>query len=116
MAKLHMEGTLVVYSEQKAFEYFSEAAKLNHGLSMLEMGTMYEDGLGCEKNGEKALNCYLRAADFQIPEAVEYLSMVVEGGLDNCLEPDHHTFLVLSQHLRDIRKEIEDESDSDDDL
>ena len=50
-------------SYSDAFQYYSRAAELDSGAGYLRMGTLIQNGLGVNKNVEKAAECYKKAID-----------------------------------------------------
>ena len=60
----------------RAVELFSHVAELFDGKNtealpaLNNLGTCYKRGLGCTKNAEKAVECYLKAAEHGSPEAM----------------------------------------------
>ena len=54
---------------EKAVEYYSLLAQTGHCDSMLDLGAMYLDGRGVEKNEDKALAWYMKASDKLYPKA-----------------------------------------------
>ncbi len=71
--KLYSLGTEIIYEcdigetpdYKKAFEYFSEAAKLFHSSAMEELGDLYRNGYGVDKDMKKAAQWFARAAHFR---------------------------------------------------
>lgn len=65
-------GTEIIYEcdigetpdYKKAFEYFSETAKFNHVLALEELGWLYRNGNGVDKDEKKAAQCFERANFF----------------------------------------------------
>jgi hypothetical protein len=57
----------------KALEWFTKSANQGDGYSMNQIGQMYRDGKGGEKNGEKALEWYTKAADRGNVDSMTYL-------------------------------------------
>ncbi len=51
---------------QKAFKCYEISAKVGDYYSMLELGRMYENGMGTAKNLDKAIECYREAAKSSI--------------------------------------------------
>ena len=71
--KLYSLGTKIILCDigetpdyKKAFEYFNEAAKLAHGSAMEELGYLYRDGDGVDKDEKKAAQYFARAARFKL--------------------------------------------------
>ena len=66
-------GTKIIYEcdigktpdYKKAFKYFSEAAKFNHVLALEELGDLYRNGYGVDKDEKKAAQCFERANIFK---------------------------------------------------
>jgi TPR repeat protein len=56
-----------------------EAAKNGHIRSMVTLGTMYLKGLGCELNISKAKAWFSAAAEFDDPEALCSLAIILLG-------------------------------------
>ena len=63
-----------------AVKYFKEAAKKGHVAAKYELGCMYENGIGCEIDMEKANEHYNAAASNGHTVAKEALERL-EGGL-----------------------------------
>uniref|UniRef100_A0AC34F8N3 DZIP3-like HEPN domain-containing protein n=1 Tax=Panagrolaimus sp. ES5 TaxID=591445 RepID=A0AC34F8N3_9BILA len=62
-AMKYKQGWGVPQNLEKAFENFAIAAEMGYGGAMLNLAIAYDDGLGVEKNPEKALFWYLKVAE-----------------------------------------------------
>ena len=58
------EGRGVVQDYKKAFILFSKAANANNAKAQFNLGALYDMGLGCEEDKEKAIE-YCRKAAYQ---------------------------------------------------
>lgn len=65
---------------EEAFKAFTHAAQLRFADAKVELGKMYEYGLGRERDLESARKCYEAAKD-QSPTARVYLARMYEAGL-----------------------------------
>ena len=63
----------VLESQELAFWYFEEAAKLGHGLSMQSLGMCFDDGVGCRENRRRCNQWLWRACLHNSGGAIELL-------------------------------------------
>ena len=63
-----------------SYIYCSRAVLKGNKYAIYFLGSMYNEGLGVEPNHEKALQCYLKAAELSVPEAYDYLGKAYEFG------------------------------------
>ena len=66
-------GCEVVQMPETAIKYFTKAAERGHILSKYELAVMYEKGIGCAANIEKAIEWYSAVASHGFCEAREAL-------------------------------------------
>ena len=84
--KLYSLGTEIIYEcdigetpdYKKAFEYFSEAAKLFHSSAMEELGDLYRNGYGVDKDEKKAAQWFARATRFKFYQEEQDLYQLSE--------------------------------------
>jgi TPR repeat protein len=71
-----------------AFKWLSSAAEQNEPLALLDLGTMYFDGVGVKKDYTTALRWFLAAAERHVPRAYGYLWRIYRDGLGTDRDPD----------------------------
>ena len=109
-------GKDVKQSFEKAAEYYAKGARHGDPKSMLELGTMYEDGRGVSKDAREAARYYLMAAEkgyapaqlaygallesgkgveeIDLEKALQYFKLAAEQGCENS---QHQVFRVPAQ-------------------
>lgn len=75
LAKFYRSGTLIARNDEEAFRLFKMAWEKDNTLSQaaVEMAEMYLLGEGVEKDENKALELYVKAAELQNPQAQYFL-------------------------------------------
>jgi TPR repeat protein len=81
-----------------AFEYWTKAAELGNAVAHYQLGIMYEDGEGVEKDEEKAVFHFEKAAICGHPRA-RYNLACYEGGNGNAIRAARH--LIIAANLGD---------------
>lgn len=61
-ARLLARSWLIIGQNTKAFDFFLKSAELGDSLSQWEVGKCFENGIGVQKNSEKAFEYYRQAA------------------------------------------------------
>lgn len=56
-------GDKVYKNNEKAFEYYTKAYELGSGWGTNNLGALYQDGIGCDKDIKKALSLFKQASD-----------------------------------------------------
>jgi TPR repeat protein len=59
------------YNPSKCIYWYTKAAEQNHAAACNNLATFYESGQGCEKDLEKALALYKKAAELGDPQGKE---------------------------------------------
>lgn len=65
LGKKYLTGNGVPEDDNKAFEYFKQAADMNHPEGLACLGEMYQYGYGCNSDYDKAAWLYQQSADLQ---------------------------------------------------
>ena len=68
-------------SYQKARKWFEKAMDAGDSVGMLEMGYLYEKGLGVQADVDRALFLYRQAAENDLPEAMTHLGVCAMNGV-----------------------------------
>ena len=68
---------------EKAFYWFYLAAERGNAYALYRLGTLYDSGLGCEKNGQVALEYYQKAFDKGSSNAAYTLGASLEARADD---------------------------------
>jgi len=68
-------------NHKKAFAKFKEAAKLNHPLSIVYVGTYYEEGLVVPYSIEKAIKYYKKGMELNSKYAFERMGSLYHEGM-----------------------------------
>lgn len=77
----YLLGRGVKQDNEKAFYYFSKAAKYDDPFAENELAYMYAAGKGTPQNDHKAFEWYLKAANHGLASAQYNLGMLYETGL-----------------------------------
>lgn len=64
----------------KSFDYYTKAANQGHPLAMYRLGVSYEIGIGTSQNDKKAMECFIRSAEFRCVASMFKLGMIYSRG------------------------------------
>ncbi len=64
----------------KSFDYYTKAANQGHPLAMYRLGVSYEIGIGTSQNDKKAMECFIRSAEFGCVASMFKLGMIYSRG------------------------------------
>lgn len=113
--KLYSLGTEIIYEcdigetpdYKKAFEYFSEAAKLFHSSAMEELGDLYRNGYGVDKDMKKAAQWFARAAHFRFYREKQDLYQLSEEMREGILYEGKIIENVEPKWLSEVRRVLD---------
>ena len=74
LGQMHLYGQGVSLDDKKAFELFEKAAESGHKEASFNLGLMYYNGFGVDKDLNEAARYFRRAADY--PGAKKALELV----------------------------------------
>jgi TPR repeat protein len=74
LGNCYYSGRGVSQDFNKAFEYYQQAAKLNHSDAIYKLGLCYKNGKGVSNDINKAIQYYQQAADLGNQNASNALS------------------------------------------
>lgn len=104
----------------EAFRHYSRSAEMiDDGYVLNNLGRMYENGLGCERNAKKACECYLKALHEVLEDDVTawakfnagrvYATRVKDQPI-NCFKYDlNQAFELFVDSMRDLKTEVHDQ-------
>ena len=79
-AQFYYKSNPLIRDYKKAFKWYKRAALLGHMDSMFQVGYMYENGRGVDKNIFEALKWYMRAAQLNHKGAMNNIGYLYENG------------------------------------
>lgn len=91
-----------VYSPEKAFALFSDAAKAGDAEATFELAKLYERGIGVPQNVAEALRLYQKSADMGFADAINDLGFLYYQGTEG-LPRDPQKAIALFQRAADLR-------------
>ena len=91
-------GKSVNQSYSLARQWYEAAAEKGHGMATYELALMYQEGLGGEKNGEKAAEFFIKAAECGVDDAKFELGVMYANG--NGVKKN---YVKAMKYLRDAR-------------
>lgn len=86
-----------------AFELFTQLADEGDSDAQASLGYMYQTAQGCEKNDEKTLELYTKAAEVNQPYALFNLAILYENGIGGVT---HDQFKAHELHLAAAEREV----------
>lgn len=95
LAHMYYTGEYVEKNYVKAFEYFHKSASLGYSDAMVMEGTCYDLGRGVSVDKQKALQCFLDAAEKE--NAYAYLKLGVLYGEDTTFHSETKAFLYMEK-------------------
>mmetsp|Transcript_40999 Transcript_40999/g.46575 ORF Transcript_40999/g.46575 Transcript_40999/m.46575 type:complete len:222 (+) Transcript_40999:114-779(+) len=97
LAHMHLKGLGGLNrSSKKAVDYFKQASDLGHTNSMLKLGNLYEDGVGCKTNYHEAARLYRLLANSSNSEALFCLGNLYMMG-DGVFRSERYAFILWEQ-------------------
>jgi hypothetical protein len=86
-----------------AFELFTELSKQGHADAITSLGFMYQNAQGCDKDEQKAFECYTKGAELKQPYALFNLAIIYMNGLGD-VQTDQ--FKAHDLHMQAAEREV----------